>query len=104
VGLLVDEEGDDVYQSRVIAQGAGNASGLGVLLDKKGTDVYYNKEISQGWGDGVNDEGGVGSLGILMDLGNSQDLYSTDGKNNLVKIQLKWGILIDGDPALKESD
>ncbi|MBI5184810.1 MAG: PDZ domain-containing protein [Nitrospinae bacterium] len=101
VGILQDDDGSDLYQGGALVQGAGNAGGLGVLLDKKGADVYYNRENSQGWGDGVNDIGGTGSLGILMDLGGSQDQYSREGKNNSARIQLKWGILLDGDPEIK---
>lgn len=40
LGALIDLDGDDIYSSTVIAQGAGWNQGLGILYDERGNDSY----------------------------------------------------------------
>jgi hypothetical protein len=59
LGLLLDMNGDDRYESEVPAQGAGLA-GAGVLIDAAGDDVYEARHYAQGVGQF--------GLGLLADL------------------------------------
>ena len=47
-GLLIDDDGADLYSSTGWAQGAGWSQGLGVLRDGAGDDRYLGGEHSQG--------------------------------------------------------
>ncbi len=49
IGLLLDCDGDDVYESTEPAQGAG-ICGVGVLLDAHGRDEYKAEQCAQGFG------------------------------------------------------
>jgi hypothetical protein len=108
VGLLIDGEGNDVYQSDIFGQGAsywwslgsyqyaqGNGThlSLGALIDISGDDLYSSKGVSQGCGHDL-------AFGLLLDCaGNDQynafDLSQAAGSANGV------GMLIDlkGDDA-----
>lgn len=49
VGLLYDESGDDTLKSYTAAQGAG-LFGLGVCINRKGNDYYMTYQQGQGYG------------------------------------------------------
>jgi hypothetical protein len=59
VGILNDISGNDQYISGRYAQGAGVHSSVGVLIDQKGDDFYF---ASYGVGQGVGHDFGVGYL------------------------------------------
>ena len=58
VSMLLDLEGNDIYQARDVAQGSA-LGGVGILVDYAGNDVYAGIRRVQGQG--------VGGIGILID-------------------------------------
>ena len=40
IGILLDQEGDDVYKASVFSQGSGYGFGIGILADLDGDDIY----------------------------------------------------------------
>lgn len=96
VGVLIDLDGDDVYQSGHLAQGAA-LCGVGLLRDEAGNDRYLAQSAAQGfafWGAGLlldeaGDDlfsstllsqafGGPRGYGLLRD-GGGDDRYLADG-------------------------
>ena len=80
IGLLVDEEGDDLYLAQKYAFGCGFWHGVGVLHDAAGDDVYVAGAAAMGVG--VN-----GAVGLLDDrsgndhyqcLGTFESAYSAE--------------------------
>jgi len=71
VGLLVDNGGNDVYESDIFAQGCSYWWSLGVLSDKSGHDKYLSYQYAQGCGTHM-------TLGCLYD-GSGNDLYFGKG-------------------------
>ncbi|MGW8257553.1 MAG: hypothetical protein ACWGMZ_08720 [Thermoguttaceae bacterium] len=67
VSMLLDLQGDDVYQARDMAQGSAIA-GAGMLVDYAGTDRYIGFRRVQGEA--------VGGLGILIDRGGNDDYHA----------------------------
>ena len=95
VGLLIDSEGDDLYQGINFSQGTGMA-GAGMFIDYRGNDRYFGQEYNQGvafWGLGLfmdfaGDDsyrshltaqgvGGPGGMGLLYDGGGDDSYYAT---------------------------
>jgi hypothetical protein len=62
--MLVDLEGDDLYQAQDVAQGSG-LGGIGILLDFAGDDVYQGLRRVQGQA--------LGGLGLLVDYAGNDD-------------------------------
>ena len=58
VSMLVDVEGDDVYQAKDIAQGSALA-GAGILIDYAGDDTYVGLRRVQGHA--------LGGIGVIWD-------------------------------------
>jgi len=88
--VLLDRHGDDTYTAYDLSQGAGSANGVGVLIDNEGDDRYFikNPKNSQGYGNPRRD---FGSIGLLIDLGGS-DQYSGNGRDNFYwRTASKWG-------------
>lgn len=50
VGLLFDDDGNDVYLGKTGALGTGHVAGIGILRDSEGNDVYRAIRNSQGFG------------------------------------------------------
>lgn len=97
VGILLDEEGDDIYLGKNFSLGSG-LFGVGVLIDKKGNDKYSGDIYTQGaggWGIGILEDfegsdtyngalfsqgfGFVAGCGMLIDRSGS-DNYFAGGK------------------------
>lgn len=70
VGVLVDENGSDLYTGKVLTTGAGHINGFGHLRDLRGNDSYLVIRIGEG-------AATVGGTGTLLDLGgdDSFDFY-----------------------------
>jgi len=88
--VLLDRHGDDTYTAYDLSQGAGSANGVGVLIDNEGDDRYFikNPKNSQGYGNPRRD---FGSIGLLIDLGGT-DQYSGNGRDNFYwRTASKWG-------------
>lgn len=96
-GILIDEEGDDIYSGKNFCLGSG-LFGVGILLDKKGNDKYFGDTFTQGagaWGIGILADldgadnyngalhaqgfGGVAGFGSLIDKADN-DNYFAGGK------------------------
>ena len=69
MGILVDEGGDDTYESDAMAQGAG-MFGVGLLLDAAGNDTYV---LRKGDGQGF---GGPNGIGVLADRSGNDSYYA----------------------------
>ncbi len=70
-GFLVDDGGNDVYESDIFAQGCSYWWSLGVLSDKTGHDKYLSYQYAQGCATHM-------TLGCLYD-GSGNDLYFGKG-------------------------
>lgn len=66
MAVVIDTEGDDLYQGRNLTQGAG-LFGVGAILDLKGNDIYLADNFSQGCG--------IFGVGILADSAGNDSLY-----------------------------
>ncbi len=70
VGLLVDEDGDDVFAGGIGVQGSAQRGGFGLLFDARGDDRRTARELAQG---GCS----FGGAGLLIDL-TGDDAYLAD--------------------------
>ncbi len=76
VGILCDVWGNDVYRASWLAQGAGNANGIGMLDDVDGNDHYVaERNDAQGYGTPSRN---YGSMGLLIDRA-GKDVYEGSG-------------------------
>lgn len=66
IGILIDQNGNDIYTSGPLGQGAG-LLGFGLLWDKSGDDKYFSGFFGQGAGNF--------GIGLLIDS-NGNDFYS----------------------------
>jgi hypothetical protein len=92
----VDYSGNDTYQAYDLSQGAGSANGLGWLVDYRGDDSYQIKgrHNSQGYGNPRRD---YGSIGLMMDLGGTDEYIGNGEDGGIWIIDSKWGIGVDLD-------
>jgi hypothetical protein len=72
IGMLIDEEGDDIYVADYFAQGASYYYGLGILNDMAGNDQYISGRYSQG-------AGIHSSIGVLIDQKGNDFYYASFG-------------------------
>jgi hypothetical protein len=105
-GCLEDGAGNDTYRASGASQGCGFFVSFGYLLDAHGDDRYYLKPS-----DTSNSEGGgnyipprhSGSLGVLLDLGHGDDVYTdTRMKPGEAVIKSAKGIGYDDGEAEKK--
>jgi hypothetical protein len=77
-GCLEDWEGNDTYRAAGSSQGSALNVSFAWLLDSHGDDQYYVKlsdtTLAQGGGN-YNRIRGMGSMGLLLDLGHGDDQY-----------------------------
>lgn len=80
-GCLEDWSGNDTYRGSTSSQGSALTVGFAWLKDTHGDDKYYcllsDTTYSQGGGR-YQDSRQMGSLGILLDLGNGTDSYTDE--------------------------
>ncbi len=88
IGVLVDGEGNDFYDSEVYSQGTGYWFSLGMLVDSAGDDFYEATEYAQGAGIHL-------ALGVLADLGGRDHYYSKFGPAQGEGHDLAVGLLYD---------
>jgi hypothetical protein len=79
VGYLIDEAGDDVYETGSLACGGAAQTGIAVCLDLAGSDRYQTGGQSEG-GTGGSEYHEKPALGFLLDLGSGNDAYSQPGR------------------------
>lgn len=87
IGLLLDCEGNDVYNTDIFGQGGGYWYGLGVLIDKKGNDKYNSYQYAQGAGIHL-------AVGLLED-DEGWDFYQSDGVSQGCGHDYGFGLLYD---------
>jgi hypothetical protein len=64
LGILIDKEGDDLYNAKNFSLGSG-LFGVGILLDESGHDIYIGDTHSQG--------AATFGIGLLIDRGGNDD-------------------------------
>lgn len=87
IGLLIDDAGNDTYQSDIFGQGVAYWFGLGALLDRGGHDVYAGYQYSHGAGVHL-------AVGLLLDDA-GEDLYTARGVSQGCGHDLAAGLLVD---------
>lgn len=88
VGLLVDEQGNDVYDAEVYAQGASYWYSIGMLYDGAGNDRYVATQYAQGAGIHL-------AIGALRDEGGDDHYISKFGVTQGTAHDLSVGYLLD---------
>ncbi len=74
VSMLLDLEGDDIYQAQDVAQGSAIA-GVGILIDYAGNDRYIGLRRVQG--------AALGGLGVLIDRSGNDDYHAAMWRRGL---------------------
>ena len=87
IGLLLDCEGNDIYNTDIFGQGGGYWYALGCLIDKKGNDKYNGYQYSQGAGIHL-------AVGLLQD-GEGWDFYQSNGVSQGCGHDYGFGLLFD---------
>ncbi|MEO0192895.1 MAG: hypothetical protein ABIM46_08960 [candidate division WOR-3 bacterium] len=88
ISVLLDREGNDLYQGEVYAQGCSYWYSAGILLDLSGDDFYSAVQYAQGSGIHL-------SVGLLGDYSGSDHYYSRYGPSQGEGHDLAVGWLID---------
>jgi hypothetical protein len=88
VGMLRDDEGNDVYEAEMFAQGMGFYYGVGLLWDGAGNDRYRAVRYAQG--NGVHE-----AVGILRDDAGNDHYQLTFGVGQGMGLDLAVGVLSD---------
>jgi PDZ domain len=89
MGILIDKEGDDIYNADYFAQGASYYYGTGILDDMSGDDRYIAGRYAQG-------AGIHSSVGILTDRRGNDSYYSSFGVSQGMGHDYGVGYLEDG--------
>lgn len=89
-GLLVDAEGDDVYEAYDLGVNGGGHRGEGQLIDGNGSDRY----VGGVWG--ANGGGGYEARGVLIDGGLGDDVYLAESHGSNGGAYAGTGVLLDG--------
>lgn len=87
IGLLLDCEGNDIYNTDIFGQGGGYWYALGMLIDKKGNDKYNGYQYSQGAGIHL-------AVGLLQD-DEGWDFYQSNGVSQGCGHDYGFGMLLD---------
>ena len=90
IGLVYDQNGNDVYISDYFGQGASYWYAFGALVDEEGDDLYISGRYSQGAGIHV-------SIGTLIDEKGNDHYVSTFGVGQGCGHDFGIGALIDSD-------
>jgi hypothetical protein len=87
IGMLLDCEGNDIYNTDIFGQGGGYWYALGMLIDKKGNDKYNGYQYSQGAGIHL-------AVGLLQD-DEGWDFYQSNGVSQGCGHDYGFGLLHD---------
>jgi len=88
IGILRDDEGDDVYHAEMFAQGVGYYYGFGLLWDRSGNDRYRAVRYAQG--NGVHE-----AVGVLRDDIGDDRYELAYGVGQGMGLDLAVGMLVD---------
>ncbi len=87
IGLIIEGEGNDIYNTDIFGQGGGYWYGLGAIVDKSGHDKYNGYQYSQGAGIHL-------AVGLLKDY-DGWDFYSSNGVSQGCGHDFGFGMLWD---------
>lgn len=87
IGLIIEGEGNDIYNTDIFGQGGGYWYGLGAIVDKSGHDKYNGYQYSQGSGIHL-------AVGLLKDY-DGWDFYSSNGVSQGCGHDFGFGMLYD---------
>ena len=87
IGMLRDDEGDDVYEAQMFAQGSGYYYALGLLWDRAGADKYQAHRYAQG-------NAAHQAVGVLRDDA-GDDSYFADWYAQGMGLDVAVGVLFD---------
>jgi hypothetical protein len=88
IGILRDDQGDDLYEAEMFAQGMGFYYGVGLLWDRGGHDRYRAVRYAQG--NGVHE-----AIGVLRDESGNDRYELTIGVGQGMGLDLAVGVLLD---------
>lgn len=95
VGYFLEDEGDDVYKVGALGLGGAAQTGVAIAIDFEGKDEYVSGGQSQG-GTGSSEYHDKPALGVLLDLGGDEDVYSLKGReNDALFLSGEVGIFLD---------
>ena len=90
IGLVYDQNGNDIYISSYFGQGASYWYAFGALVDEAGNDLYISGRYSQGAGIHV-------SIGALIDEKGDDHYISSFGVGQGCGHDFGIGVLVDND-------
>lgn len=100
VGFLLEDGGDDIYQTGDLSCGGAAQTGVAICLDSGGADIYRTGRESQG-GTGSSEYHDKPALGVLIDLGGKKDEYSADGRTD-TELRVMEGVQVFFDSKAKD--
>jgi hypothetical protein len=87
IGLIIEGEGNDVYNTDIFGQGGAYWYSLGAIVDYSGNDKYNGYQYSQGSGIHL-------AVGLLKDY-DGWDFYQSDGVSQGCGHDFGFGLLYD---------
>jgi hypothetical protein len=87
IGLIIEGEGNDIYNSDIFGQGGAYWYSLGAIVDKSGHDKYNGYQYSQGAGIHL-------AVGLLKDY-DGWDFYQSNGVSQGCGHDFGYGMLWD---------
>ena len=87
IGMIIEGEGNDIYNTDIFGQGGGYWYGLGIISDNSGNDKYNSYQYAQGAGIHL-------AVGILYDR-SGWDFYSSNGVSQGCGHDFGFGLLYD---------
>ena len=95
IGLIIEGEGNDIYNTDIFGQGGAYWYSLGAIIDKSGHDKYNGYQYSQGSGIHL-------AVGLLKDY-DGWDFYQSNGVSQGCGHDTGIGFLVDysGDDAYR---
>jgi len=87
IGLIIEDEGNDIYNTDIFGQGGAYWYALGAIIDKAGHDKYNGYQYCQGSGIHL-------SVGLLKDC-DGWDFYQSNGVSQGCGHDFGFGMLYD---------
>jgi hypothetical protein len=87
IGLIIEDEGNDIYNTDIFGQGGAYWYSLGAIIDKSGQDKYNGYQYSQGSGIHL-------AVGLLKDYA-GWDFYQSNGVSQGCGHDFGFGLLYD---------
>ncbi|MBK8982492.1 MAG: hypothetical protein IPM38_09285 [Ignavibacteria bacterium] len=87
IGMIIEGEGNDIYNTDIFGQGGAYWYGLGIISDNSGNDKYNSYQYAQGSGIHL-------AVGILYDK-SGWDFYSSNGVSQGCGHDFGFGLMYD---------